>query len=328
MNKILSQIISEKQQNLFTICKILSYGKSKSASEINFHLGKGGIYLHQKSHVLYKYLSQLLEMELIEIVEVVKKKKFYALKREYHVDAPVNVSEHDTPALISLQKTLNKYQNLPINDFVDGLIKKSKIEINESAFMIIDFETPDNYVGHEHLDFFYWKIDECETVKFNYKKFEDEVGKEVLLKPYLLKEHNKRWYLVGQWPHKQNSDNKFVTYPLDRIISVDHIYDGKNFKRDSTFNPIERWKNSVGIFTGDPSKVSFEVSDSEMNNVDFLKTSKIHSSQKEIKIDDSWLKVELNVLISFELVREIRKLGVHNLRNITPKELDQMIRKD
>ena len=49
------------------------------------------------------------------------------------------------------------------------------------------FETPDNYVGHEHLDFFYWKIDECETVKFNYKKFEDEVGKEVLIETLFVK---------------------------------------------------------------------------------------------------------------------------------------------
>ena len=327
MNRILGQIISEKQENLYTICKILSYGKDKNTSQITYALQSEGIYLDKDSNILYKYLKKLIEMELIEEVKdkekVNKKVKYYKLITEYHVISPPKISKENTPYLVSLQKTLNKYKNLPINDFVADLIKKSSLEIDSNDFLIIDFETPDSYEGNDHLDFFYYKIEDCETVKFNYKKFEWDAEKETILKPYLLKEHNKRWYVIGQRENKED----YVTYPLDRIESVDIHFEGEVFGRDPSFDPFKRWEHSIGIFTGEPSEVSFELMDTEkMKNIDFLITSKIHKSQKETRIDNHWLKVNLNVLISYELVREIRKLGTHNLREIMPKELDIMIR--
>lgn len=326
MNRILAQIIPEKQENLYTICKILSYGGEKNTSQITYALQSEGIYLKKDSNVLYKYLKKLIEMELIEEVEdenkINKKVKYYALKREYHIFSPPKISQHNTPFLVSLQKTLNKYKKLPLNDYIEDLVKKSSLTIDNNDFLIIDFETPDSYKGNDHLDFFYYKIADCETAKFKYKKFEWSVAKEFILKPYLLKEHNKRWYVIGQRGNKED----YGTYPLDRIESVDIQFE-EDFVRDPSFNPYNRWEHSMGIFTGEPSKVSFELKDTEnMKNIDFLITSKIHKSQKESMIDDHWLKVELNVSISYELVREIRKLGIHNLRNIDPKKLDIMIR--
>lgn len=326
MNQILEQIIPEKQAILYKICKILSYGGKKTTAQITYALESQGTFLDKDSNVLYKYLKKLIDMELIEEVKdkekVNIKVKHYALKREYHVISPPKISQVNTPFLVSLQKTLNKYKNLPINNFIEDLVKKSSITIDDNDFMVIDFETPDSYQGNENLDFFYHKIADCETAKFKYKKFEWDAAKEIVIKPYLLKEHNKRWYLIG----KSGNEEDYRTYSLDRVECVD-IHFEENFERDLSFDPYNRWEHSIGIFTGEPSEVSFELKETKkMKNIDFLKTSKIHKSQKEYMIDDHWLRVELKVLISYELVREIRKLGIHNLRKIEPNELDVMIR--
>ena len=325
MNKLLSLILSQstKQENLFTICKILSYGGPKNTFQITESLERADVYLDKNSNVLYKYLKKLLDLEIIEIRKVEKKVKFYELKRDFQLDAMSSIANRDGHFLLSLKKTLSRYKNFPFNDFIDDIIKNSHIENDADNFLIIDFESPDNYTGNKFLDFFYYKILDCDMAKFNYQKFEANKPKEIILKPYLIKEYNKRWYVIGQ----KESDNDFLTFPLDRIQSVNNVF-SNYFERDCNFEPKEFWKHSLGIFRGDPSKVSFEVKDTKMKNIDFLKTAKIHSSQKEIMIDDQWMRVELEVFPSYELVREIRKLGVHNIRNIQPDNLNKMIRVD
>ena len=64
-----------------------------------------------------------------------------------------------------------------------------------------------------------------------------------------------------------------------------------------------------------------------MKNIDFLRTAKIHGTQKNEDLDGTWCKVSLRVYPSYELVREIRKLGIHNHREILPKKLDDLLKK-
>ena len=326
MNKLLHKIImqSDKQENLLAICKVLMNGEKSTVQIKNALQNQYNIYLDSNSNVLYKYLKKLLEAEIINVSRVESRVKYYSINTDYELDYLAGVETHDQHYLISMQKTLSRYSNFPINDFIEALIKNSEVDHSNQDYLIVDFDIPYEYGGNNFLDIFYWKIADCETVKFNYQRFEDERPIEVELKPYLIKEYNKRWYLVGQ---KKSSDI-YLTYPLDRIVSIVENFEGATFKRDASFNPSTMWEHSIGIFRGEPSSVSFEVKDSKMKNIDFLRTAKIHSSQQEIKIDDQWMKIELEVFPSYELVREIRKLGVHNLRNISPDHLNDMVRND
>ena len=323
MNPLLAQLITVTQDNLYSICKYLSTGHEHTIQQILNALARKGVILNTNSSVVYKYMNRLKELEIVN-VRIQGKTQYFSLNRQYNVVSGSEIGDKNTPFLVSLQKTLSKYQTLPVQEELEILINRSMPTIIDEGFMIIDFETADHYEGHEFLNFLYYKITECEMIQFQYQKFSWPAPKEVELQPYLLKEYAKRWYLVGRW----KGSEQFVTYPLDRITEINWEYEGAVFERDPTFDPHKRWQNCVGIFFADhkPSQVSFELKNNEHLNIEYLKTAKIHASQKEKLIDEEWIQVNLRVVISMELVREIRKWGVHNMRNIKPKKLDKMVR--
>ena len=325
MKGIIELLMTDKQVILYKICKYLSAAgeDGKSTKDVYDALSKNGIVLNRESSVLYKYMN-LLEVQKLVSHELRGKIKYYTLKKEYSIIELMTPNPKDAPVLLGMQKALEKYKNLPIHGELDSLIEKYKLRSLDMDFRAIDFETAEEYVGVEYLDSIYYAIVGQETIQFDYQRFEWKEPKKVKLEPYLLKEHNRRWYVVGSKP----GDSEYRTYPLDRIKGFDWEFEELEFKRDPGFNPDMLWTHSMGIFRGKPETVSFELRDSEMKNIDFLRTAKIHHTQKIKTIDDGWCKVTLTVFPSYELVREIRKLGTHNLRKIIPKNLDNMIRKE
>lgn len=321
MEELMNIILSERQQILLLIYRYLSLNPSKNSTKgIHEALASKGIHLNAKSSVLYKYLNFLEKKELIKHELVGKTKHFYLKQSDQSEFNQIN--ESDAPFLVILQKALENYSDLPLKEELDQFITKNKL-INEFVidFKAIEIESISSGINTEFLSYFYYKIIDLETVSFNYKKFEDDKSRLVELEPYLLKEHNKRWYLIGKL--KGNKD--FYTYPLDRIASINWEKPSIEFQRDSSFNPSKLWQDTIGIFRGKPEKVTFELKDDHMNNIDFIRTSPLHKSQKIRKLDDTWIEVELFVFPSFELIRELRKLGINNIRNLKPKVIESRL---
>jgi predicted DNA-binding transcriptional regulator YafY len=323
MKGIIELLMTDKQVIHYKICKYLSAAgeDGKSTKDIFEALSKNGIDLNRQSSVLYKYMNTLVEQNIVGH-KPKGKTKYYTLKKEYSIIELMTPNPKDAPVLLGMQKALEKYKNLPIHGELDSLIEKYKLRSMDIGFRAIDFETAEEYEGVEYLDRIYGAIVDQETIQFDYQRFEENQPKQVLLEPYLLKEHNRRWYVVGTKP----GGSEYKAWPLDRVKGFDWEFEGLEFKRDPGFNPDTHWADSIGIFRGKPEKVSFELRDSEMKNIDFLRTAKIHRTQIIEDLDGTWCKVSLRVYPSYELVREIRKLGIHNLRNVKPKKLDNMIR--
>lgn len=324
MKGIIELLMTDKQVILYKICKYLSAAgeDGKSTKDIFEALSNNGIDLNRQSSVLYKYMNTLEEQKIVGH-EPKGKTKYYTLNKEYSIIEMMTPNPKDAPVLLGMQKALEKYKSLPIHGELDSLIGKYKLRSLDIGFRAIDFETAEEYEGVGYLDRIYYAIVGQETIQFDYQRFEENKPKQVPLEPYLLKEHNRRWYVVGTVP----GGSEYKAWPLDRVKEFDWEFEGPEFKRDPDFNPDTHWADSIGIFRGKPEKVSFELRDSEMKNIDFLRTAKIHGTQKIEDLDGTWCKVSLWVYPSYELVREIRKLGIHNLRNVKPKKLDDMLRK-
>jgi len=322
MNEIINTILSERQVVLLAICKYLSLdSREKTTHQIFRALASKGIELNPQSSVLYKYL-RFLEVKDLVRVKTKGKVKYFSLKNIREDEYPT-ITSRDVPFLVILQKSLENYTNLPLADELSSLINKNKwIESHETSFKAIELDSTSNSIHSELLSFFYYRILDTETVSFTYKKFEDTESKVVELEPYLLKEHNRRWYLIGKKAICDANDSSYLTYALDRIESINWEQSSNEFNRDHSFDPEIYWEHSIGLFRGKPEKVSFQLKNDFMNNIDFIKTSPIHKSQKIKEIDEQWIEVELFVYPSFELVRELRKFGVHNIRNLKPETIE------
>ena len=115
------------------------------------------------------------------------------------------------------------------------------------------------------------------VIKLHYNKFNDSIRREVILSPYLLKEYNRRWYIVGG----ANDTGKILNFALDRVEGIE-IMPGYQYRK-SPEDLIERYEDIIGITYNEVSpiyEIIFWVSD---NSAPFIRTKPLHGSQKEIK---------------------------------------------
>ena len=187
------------------------------------------------------------------------------------------------------------------------------------------------YYGKRNIKPLFEAIIAESKIDFTYINFMGVKSEIIDFMPYLLKEHNKRWYVVG----KTTPGGKFLNYSLEKIS--DCIYSNKKdvFDRDE-LDAKELFQHSIGIYTGwiesdlkydpkakertDPIDISFKVKDgSKFDNVSYLITNKIHPSQKESKPDnEGWMTISLNMFPEADLIREIRRIGLHCVDDIKP----------
>lgn len=170
------------------------------------------------------------------------------------------------------------------------------------------------------------------VVKLHYQLFNNSEECEVVLSPYLLKEYNRRWYLVGA----ADDTGKLLTFALDRISSI-NLLPGYEF-REAPEDMLERYEDIIGVSYYEGSeihKILFWVSDKSAPYVD---TKPLHGSQISIKGEkENMLRERYNVppggsifsiecMENYELIRELCSFG-GELKVLTPTTIVDSVKK-
>jgi len=285
--------------------------------------------------ILRDRLRELVEMGIVEIVgsrDFEKKYRFCAGRVDGVLDELVVKNRNDVSILSQIHASLAKYEELPIADLFDSIVKKSYL-VNESdeiepSFTIVDFETPvrnKNIIRHM-LNFFTAICDRQFISKISYEGHFNVNGvaeiKELTdFMPYVLKESRGQWYLAGKCP----GDIDFRTIPVNRIIGDPEFDMEREFEREP-FNPEEYWDGCLGITRyGSPISVTFNVKNGSLyNNIDYIRTVPIVKEHQQVSMNGEWMKVVLDkIYIGPELIRVIRSFGKENIRNVSPSWLEE-----
>ena len=83
---------------------------------------------------------------------------------------------------------------------------------------IIHLDKNEKLKGLEHLDTLYQAILKKIVLKITYQSFTARQANEFVFYPFILKEFNNRWFLVG----KTSATKPILTLALDRIIEIDY----------------------------------------------------------------------------------------------------------
>ena len=252
---------------------------------------------------------------------------------EGHDIGSTKYNKQDLSILEQWKTVLDNYEYIPIIEDLRRILNRDLRKEGESTleFSIIDLPKID-YRGKEYIQHFYNAIAETTKIDFVHQGFNKPKNKVVDFMPYLLKEHNKRWYVVG----KREVKGEFFIYALDRIKSGAYDFEKELFEREE-FDAESHFSNSMGTFSSwnesdlkygpkekeskDPIAISFKVRDGDkFDNISYLMTNKIHHSQKESKPDeDGWVKITLKMFPEPDLIRLIRGVGVrNNLKDLKP----------
>ena len=171
--------------------------------------------------------------------------------------------------LDDLQEKLNDRKSFGGSEFYDE---------DRSERKIISFSSNNYLKGKDYLGTLFTLIAHKKVVDVKYEPFGEDVIT-IRLYPYLLKQYNERWYLIGTQV-ESNPKAKYINLALDRILGI-HSVEGVPYI-DCEEDLEERYEDIVGI-TYEESKpltcITLAVKNSELGYMD---TKPIHGSQTKL----------------------------------------------
>lgn len=255
---------------------------------------------------------------------VVYDKKYYKYEYEDFSITDIPLNETDMNVLSEAVEMLKQFKDFSLFQELRGIIHRLEDKIyteKNDQQAIIHLDKNENLKGLEFLDVLYQAILKEMVLNIEYKSFTARSASIIPIHPYILKEFNNRWFLVG----KQGGAKKILTLALDRIISVD--YNASIPYRAKNFNADEYYKNTFGVTVLGEEHVEVIVLKIDSLNAPYVLTKPFHHSQKLIeKKEDGSVIIQLNLHINYELERLILGFG-EAIEVIAPKVLRRRIMK-
>ena len=216
-------------------------------------------------------------------------------------------------ALLLLKQFSGNEQIIEIENIITKLEETLNIKQSRKRNYHIQFEHSLNEKGQQWLSQIYEAVKNEQTLFIEYQPFQKEkTGATV--SPYILKEYNNRWFLVGF----NHTFEDISNFGLDRISSIREslspFYAKSGFNKESYFNEI------IGVSYPEKArktKIKFKAFGKQ---ADYIDTKPIHSSQKLIKAQKEHSVFQIEVVPNFELYSKMLQFGAR-IEVIGPKKV-------
>ncbi len=204
----------------------------------------------------------------------------------------------------TLKQISGKEQFKGMDSVISRLEETYNITNTSSTEPVMVFEHSLNEAGQQWVSSIYDSIKSKVALQVNYQPFEQE-GYIVIISPYILKEYNNRWFLIG-WDHKLE---QITNLALDRIKEVTKSL--QPYQVSDTFKITDYLKDIIGV-SKDPTKVketiSLRVYGRQKN---YIKTKPIHISQQILEESDESMLITIEVIPNYEMEAVILGFGEH-----------------
>lgn len=200
-----------------------------------------------------------------------------------------------------------------IEEVVHKLEKRAKL--HGGNYSVIAFENSPAPKGIEFLEDLYLAILNKKVLKICYQSFKQTEPQDWLIHPYLLKEYNNRWFLLGLY----EASKTIGIYGLDRMHSVK--VNALAYVENTTLKADDYFENIIGVTL--PANASVETIELEFSasRAPYVATKPIHHSQKILaQLENGKLIVQLTVIPNLELESLILSFGC-DVKVLQPKSL-------
>ena len=233
-----------------------------------------------------------------------EKRSFSIFKQE--------MSREERNLLREILSTIGQFNGLDNFKWLDDF----KIGLGlEERRQIISFSNNPYLQNSNLLGTLFDSISNEVVIKLSYHTFADATIRNIDFHPYLLKQYNDRWFLLGA----ADSDKKILNFALDRIDQVEPLPEKRYLECPDDI--YERFEDIVGVTLYEEKQcehILCWVSDSSKGYVD---TKPMHESytpykgDKEIELHSLYPKLEgglffgIDCIPNFELIRELCSFG-------------------
>lgn len=198
------------------------------------------------------------------------------------------------------------------------LLTESLFE-SKNSLNHISFDTGGGLKGVENLKPLLKAIKDRRKISFIHFNFHTGKSRKYTLKPYLLKEYQNRWYIVGII----GGIKEFRTFGIDRIENLE--IQTENFKHDKNLNPVEIFNKTIGLVYSNNTLQTIVLSFTPIQGK-YIKTLPLHTSQKILIDDENECRVSIEVVPNYELTQQILKHG-ETVKVLEPQWLADEVKK-
>lgn len=255
---------------------------------------------------------------------VVYNKKYYKYEDEEYSITNIPLTENDMNVLSETVEMLKQFKDFSLFSELGGIIQRLEDKVytektNQSS--IIHLDKNEHLKGLEHLDVLYQAILKKICLKLTYQSFKADTPSVWDFHPYILKEFNNRWFLVG----KRHKNPTVVTLALDRIREID--YDLTIPYNNDNFNGDLYYKNTIGVTVLNDDHLLDVVLKIDESNAPYVLTKPFHHSQELLQsFEDGSILVKVCVHLNYEFERLILGFG-QSIEVVSPSTLRRRMRR-
>lgn len=281
----------------------------------------------------YKRIIDLLESgqfpSIEEIQNYVEQIGLKASKRTLERDFESIRNEFDVEIEYHPQKRgyfINKELSLPIDSFLRLLemvetanVFQESLKESKETLRFIDFENEGAVTGIDHLKPILQATRNHQRIRFSHESYQSGKSRKFQLKPYLIKEYQGRWYVVGE----VSGMNAVRTFGLDRIENLEVLtqtFEPKDFRIK------ERFADVVGLtYEYEGSEKQKVVLSFHEEQMPYIKSLPLHHSQRILKESENESLVEYHLIPNFEFIQRLF-MYMENVKVIEPEWLVEEVK--
>lgn len=222
------------------------------------------------------------------------------------------MSREERNLLCEVFKTIGQFDGLAnfkwLDDFMIGLGIEERRQI-------ISFSNNPYLQNSNLLGTLFDQISNEVVIRLSYHTFSDETVRNIEFHPYLLKQYNERWFLLGA----ADSDMKILNFALDRIDKVEPLPEKKYIECSEDL--YDRFEDIVGVTLYEDRPIEhilFWVSGRSCN---YVATKPIHESQvfirgeEEDELRNKYPRFKggsffsIDCIENYELIRDLCSFG-------------------
>jgi predicted DNA-binding transcriptional regulator YafY len=238
---------------------------------------------------------------------IVSDRKFYGYEDPGYsiTNAPINNKDLEKmKEIVSVLKQMNGFNYFEEMSDVIARLENNLYTSSHQSVNCIQFESNSQLKGLEYVSPLYQAILHKRALNISYKSFKALEFSAGIYYPYLLKEYRNRWFVIT----RAKGGKLLLTMALDRIVGFHEMpeekfveYDGINF--DRYFDDV------IGVTKTERDRTHKVILRVNKLNAPYVLTKPLHHSQVVLKEDGEGIIIRIDVVLNFELEREIIGFG-------------------
>ena len=255
-------------------------------------------------------------------IEVYDKKYYHYTEEDFSI-TDIPLTETDINVLTETVSMLKQFKDFSLFSDVSDILQRleDKIYAEKSHTQsVIHLDKNEKLKGLQFLDEIYQAIIKKVVLVITYKSFKSKEEQTFNFHPFILKEFNNRWFVIG----KRKGSMPITNLALDRIIKID--YDFSMPFLTEKFDAEEYYKNVIGVTVNEglqPRVVQLWI---DAYNAPYVITKPLHNSQRLLhQNEDGSIIINLFLIENYELERIILGFG-DSLEVLKPERLRNRIK--